>query len=161
MKKLTLTILFGAAWAALGAGAALAETKVQLVEVITSPQRTEFLKSQIAEFEKANPDIKVEVVSLPWGQAFEKFLSMVQAGETPDIVEMPDRWVGLYGNNGQLEDLGPYMKDWAGNATLGDRATERMTVNSDIGIRSFVHHKIHYFLQYYQVENRSPDYVLS
>ena len=131
MKKLTLTILFGAAWAALGAGAALAETKVQLVEVITSPQRTEFLKSQIAEFEKANPDIKVEVVSLPWGQAFEKFLSMVQAGETPDIVEMPDRWVGLYGNNGQLEDLGPYMKGWAGNATLGDRAKQfGSTVNN-------------------------------
>ena len=101
------------------------------MEVITSPQRTEFLKSQIAEFEKANPDIKVEVVSLPWGQAFEKFLSMVQAGETPDIVEMPDRWVGLYGNNGQLEDLGPYMKGWAGNATLGDRAKQfGSTVNN-------------------------------
>ena len=52
---------------ALGAASAWAETKVQLVEVITSPQRTEFLKSQLAEFEKANPDIKVDVVSLPWG----------------------------------------------------------------------------------------------
>ena len=124
MKKLTTTILLGAAFAALGAVSAWAETKVQLVEVITSPQRTEFLKSQLAEFEKANPDIKVEVVSLPWGQAFEKFLSMVQAGETPDIVEMPERWMGLYANNGQLEDLGPYMKDWAEAATLGDRAKQ-------------------------------------
>ncbi len=131
MKKLTLTILFSAACAALGAAPAWAETKVQLVEVITSPQRTEFLKSQLAEFEKANPDIKVEVVSLPWGQAFEKFLSMVQAGETPDIVEMPDRWVGLYGNNSQLEDLGPYMKDWAEFATLGERAKQfGSTVNN-------------------------------
>src|SRR6266540_6712838 len=106
------SILAGAALTALGACSAWAETKVQLVEVITSPQRTEFLKSQLAEFEKANPDIKVDVVSLPWGQAFEKFLNMVQAGETPDIVEMPERWLGLYANNGQLEDLGPYMKDW-------------------------------------------------
>ncbi|TIW20365.1 MAG: extracellular solute-binding protein, partial [Mesorhizobium sp.] len=79
------------------------------VEVITSPPRTEFLKKQIAEFESANPGIKVEVVSLPWGQAFEKFLTMVQAGDTPDVVEMPERWMGLYANNGQLEDLGPYM----------------------------------------------------
>jgi multiple sugar transport system substrate-binding protein len=124
MKKLTTTILLGAALAALGAVSAWAETKVQLLEVITSPARTEFLKSQLAEFEKANPDIKVEVISLPWGQAFEKFLSMVQAGETPDLVEMPERWVGLYANNGQLEDLGPYMKDWAEAATLGDRAKE-------------------------------------
>jgi multiple sugar transport system substrate-binding protein len=124
MKKPTMTILLGAALAALGAVSAWAETKVQLVEVITSPQRTEFLKSQLAEFEKANPDITVEVVSLPWGQAFEKFLSMVQAGETPDIVEMPERWVGLYANNGQLEDLGPYMKDWPEFATLGERAKQ-------------------------------------
>jgi multiple sugar transport system substrate-binding protein len=124
MKKLTTTILLGAALAALGAVSAWAETKVQLLEVITSPARTEFLKSQLAEFEKANPDIKVEVISLPWGQAFEKFLSMVQAGETPDLVEMPERWVGLYANNGQLEDLGPYMKDWPEAATLGDRAKE-------------------------------------
>ena len=61
---------------------------------------------------------------MPWGQAFEKFLSMVQAGETPDLVEMPERWVGLYANNGQLEDLGPYMKDWTEAATLGDRAKQ-------------------------------------
>jgi multiple sugar transport system substrate-binding protein len=124
MQKLAITILFGAAFTALGAAAAWAETKVQLVEVITSPQRTEFLKSQLAEFAKANPDIKVDVVSLPWGQAFEKFLSMVQAGETPDIVEMPERWMGLYANNNQLENLGPYMKDWPEAATLGDRAKE-------------------------------------
>ena len=131
MKKLTMTILLGAACAALTAASAWAETKVQLVEVITSPQRTEFLKSQLAEFEKANPDIKVEVISLPWSQAFEKFLSMVQAGETPDLVEMPERWVGLYANNKQLEDLGPYMKDWDEAATLGERAKQfGSTVNN-------------------------------
>ena len=52
MKKLMTTIMLGAAFAALGAVSAWAETKVQLVEVITSPPRTEFLKCQIAEFEK-------------------------------------------------------------------------------------------------------------
>jgi multiple sugar transport system substrate-binding protein len=124
MRKWTLSVFLGAACLALGAAPALADTTVQLVEVITSPQRTEFLKGQLAEFEKANPGIKVEIVSLPWSQAFEKFLSMVQAGQTPDIVEMPERWMGLYANNGQLEDLGPYMKSWAEYATLGDRAKE-------------------------------------
>ena len=73
---------------------ALADTTLKMVEVITSPPRTEFLKKQIAEFEAANPGVKVELVSLPWGQAFEKFLTMVQAGDTPDIVEMPERWMG-------------------------------------------------------------------
>src|SRR3954451_3655405 len=123
MKK--LSVLLGAvAGLAISAGSALADSTIKMVEVITSPPRTEFLKKQIAEFETVNPGVKVELVSLPWSQAFEKFLTMVQAGQTPDIVEMPERWMGLYANNGQLEDLGPYMKTWAGYATLGDRAKE-------------------------------------
>lgn len=96
------TLLAALAATLMSATAALAETTVKVVEVITSPPRTEFLKKQFAEFEAANPGVKVELVSLPWGQAFEKFLNMVQAGDTPDIVEMPERWLGLYAANGQL-----------------------------------------------------------
>jgi multiple sugar transport system substrate-binding protein len=124
MRKFVLSMCFGVAAMALSTASALADTTVQLVEVITSPQRTEFLKSQLAEFEKANPGIHVDVVSLPWGEAFEKFLSMVQAGQIPDMVEMPERWMGLYANNGQLEDLGAYMKTWDEAKTLGDRAKQ-------------------------------------
>ncbi|MDQ0994851.1 multiple sugar transport system substrate-binding protein [Phyllobacterium ifriqiyense] len=104
--------------------AAFADTTIKMVEVITSPPRTELLKKQIASFEQANPGTKVELVSLPWGQAFEKFLTMVQAGDTPDIVEMPERWMGLYANNAQLEDLGPYLAKWKDAGTLGDRAKQ-------------------------------------
>ncbi len=123
MKSLKV-LLGAAAGLAIMAGGALADTTLKMVEVITSPPRTEFLKKQIAEFETANPGVKVELVSLPWGQAFEKFLTMVQAGDTPDIVEMPERWMGLYATNGQLEDLGPFMANWPDAATLGDRAKE-------------------------------------
>ena len=123
MKKLSM-LLSAAAGLAMFATGALADTTLKMVEVITSPPRTEFLKTQIAAFEAANPGIKVELISLPWGQAFEKFLTMVQAGDTPDIVEMPERWMGLYATNGQLEDLGPYMAKWPDAATLGERAKE-------------------------------------
>jgi len=124
VRKTALSLLFGAACAAMSFTSALADTTLKLVEVITSPQRTEFLKGQLAEFEKANPGVKVEVISLPWSEAFEKFLSMVQAGQVPDIVEMPERWMGLYANNGQLEDLGPFMKTWDEFSTLGERAKQ-------------------------------------
>src|SRR3954449_4973512 len=89
-----------------------ADTTLQLTEVITSPQRTELLKGMIAKFEAANPGMKVEVTSLPWGQAFEKLATMVQGGQIPDVVEMPDRWLALYANNGQLESLKPWMDQW-------------------------------------------------
>ena len=101
LKKL---LIAGVAFAALSAGSATAET-LKLVEVITSPERTETLKGIVKTFEAANPGTTVEIISLPWGEAFEKFATMVSAGETPDVVEMPDTWLALYAKNGSLENL--------------------------------------------------------
>mgnify|MGYP003694244387 CR=1 FL=1 len=53
---------------------ALADTTLKLVEVITSPERTETLKSDRRQTSRTPiPGVKVEIISLPWGQAFEKF----------------------------------------------------------------------------------------
>lgn len=104
-------------------GTASAQT-LELVEVITSPQRTETLQALVDEFEAANPGVTVEITSLPWGQAFEKFATMVSAGQTPDVVEMPDRWMSLYANNNALENLEPYLGEWENTDGLNERALE-------------------------------------
>jgi multiple sugar transport system substrate-binding protein len=49
---------------------------------------------------------------------------MVQGGQIPDVVEMPDRWLSLYANNDQLVDLGPYMESWPDAGDLNDRALQ-------------------------------------
>ena len=103
---------------------AYADTTLKLVEVITSPERTETLKGLVAEYEAAHPGVNVEITSLPWGQAFEKFATMVSAGQTPDVVEMPDTWLTLYANNGALESLEPYLKGWDATENLNSRALE-------------------------------------
>lgn len=118
------TFLTAALMTALMAGTALADTTLKLVEVITSPERTETLKSIVSTFEKENPGTKVEIISLPWGEAFQKFATMVSAGEIPDVVEMPDTWLSLYANNGIVESLEPYLKEWDQTADLSDRALE-------------------------------------
>ncbi|THV20930.1 ABC transporter substrate-binding protein [Peteryoungia ipomoeae] len=118
------TFLTAALMTALMAGTALADTTLKLVEVITSPERTETLKSIVSTFEKENPGTKVEIISLPWGEAFQKFATMVSAGEIPDVMEMPDTWLSLYANNGIVESLEPYLKEWDQTADLSDRALE-------------------------------------
>ncbi|WP_427024203.1 ABC transporter substrate-binding protein [Aureimonas ureilytica] len=118
------TILTASLASFLLSGTAMADTTLKLVEVITSPSRTETLKEIVAKFEEANPGTKVEITSLPWGEAFEKFATMVSAGETPDVMEMPDTWVALYAKNGALESLEPYLAKWQGTADLNDRALE-------------------------------------
>jgi multiple sugar transport system substrate-binding protein len=121
VKKLFCSV---ALLAGLVVGPAWADSKLQLVEVITSPQRTDLLKGQIAAFEQANPGVTVEIVSLPWGQAFEKLLTMVQGGQIPDVVEMPERWLSLYASNGQLESLEPFLANWSETGDLTDRTLQ-------------------------------------
>ena len=105
-------------------GTALADTALKLVEVITSPERTETLKGIVKTFEDANPGTKVEIISLPWNQAFEKFATMYSAGDIPDVMEMPDTWLALYANNGALESLEPYLAKWQYTPGLTKRALE-------------------------------------
>lgn len=120
MKKLVAAAIF----TALMTGTALADTTLKLVEVITSPERTETLKGIVSKFETANPGTKVEIISLPWSEAFQKFATMVSAGDIPDVMEMPDTWLSLYANNGMLESLEPYLAKWEHTAGLSERTLE-------------------------------------
>ncbi len=108
----------------LSSAAAYADTKLTLVEVITSPDRTKILQQNVDRFEAENPGIKVDIISLPWGQAFEKLATMVASGQTPDVVELPEIWQGLYASSGKLESLEPYMKEWKHIGDLTPRAIE-------------------------------------
>lgn len=92
--------------------------KLTVVEVITSPPRTELLQKMLGEYKAQHPGTEIELISLPWGQAFEKLGTMLQSGEVPDVVEMPDTWQGLYASNNMLEDLEPRLKSWEGTGQL-------------------------------------------
>jgi multiple sugar transport system substrate-binding protein len=125
VKRLFRTVATGALLAAtMTASAAFAETKLKLVEVITSPARTEVLNNLVAEYEAANPDVDVEVISLPWGEAFEKLATMVAGGEVPDVVEMPDSWLALYAGNDMLLDLDPAIASWEHGGTLAQKTLD-------------------------------------
>lgn len=121
MKKLflgmTLTL-------AVSAGQAIADVKLKLVEVITSPERTVTLQAMVDEYTAANPGVEVEIVSLPWGQAFEKLATMVAGGDIPDVVEMPDRWLALYAGGGQLMSLEDRLGAWDDGKTLTQKTLD-------------------------------------
>ena len=118
MKKMLGAV---AALAVLAATAAQAET-LKLVEVITSPERTAVLQAQVDAFEAANPGTEVEIVSLPWGQAFEKFATMIAGGDIPDVVEMPDRWAGIYKD--RLANLNDKIAAWEHGGTLTQKTLD-------------------------------------
>ncbi|MDE1149735.1 MAG: sugar ABC transporter substrate-binding protein [Azospirillaceae bacterium] len=129
-KRAALLIL-----ALLASTPARADTTLRLVEVLSSPERTETLKELVAGYEAAHPGTHVEVTSLSWGSAFEKLATMVAAGDIPDVVEMPDRWLSLYAGNGQLEDLSAYLARWPDAQGLNERA---LAVARTVGDRPYM-----------------------
>src|ERR1041384_535310 len=107
-KMLLATAMLGAFWA----GAAQADTTLRFVQTNTSDESLAVLNGFIKKFEADNPGVKVELISIPWDNSFEKFATMIAAGDIPDVAEMPDNWVALYANAGHLEHLEPYLEKW-------------------------------------------------
>ncbi|NBD25114.1 ABC transporter substrate-binding protein [Paenibacillus glycinis] len=95
---------------------------LRMIESLTSPARTAVLQEMIAKFETANPDIKVELISPPFDQADNKIKTILGAKEDLDVLEVRDQTISEFSNNGYLEPLNDYVKDWPDYATEVDVA---------------------------------------
>ena len=82
-----------------------------IVEVNSSADRTGLLRKQLDTFEEENPGMTVDVISLSWGQAFEKLSMMIAGGKYPDVIEMPDFWLSRYVSGGQIADMTPFLEN--------------------------------------------------
>ena len=106
-----------------GAGpAADGKVTLQMVESLTNPARTELIRGLLDQFEKDNPDIKVNLVSPPTEQADQKIQQMLQSGKGVDVLEVRDITVGPFSNNGWLRDLTDDVKTWDGWDALTENA---------------------------------------
>jgi ABC-type glycerol-3-phosphate transport system substrate-binding protein len=104
------TLLATAACAALLASAAHAE---QITLKFWDNQQTESGLSQyqqeaVKRFEAENPDIKVEVTTIPYPEYQQRLLTAVQAGNGPDVSTVDQIWNAAFAEAGaivQLDDL--------------------------------------------------------
>ena len=105
--------------------------KIKLLEVLTSPKRTALQQEQINAFQKENPGISVELITIPWDTAFEKTLVMFKSGQIPDVLEMPDAWGALYVKGKQLEVIDPWLSKSKPLATLTKYSREVAKMGSE------------------------------
>ncbi|MEC0264553.1 sugar ABC transporter substrate-binding protein [Paenibacillus anseongense] len=94
------------------------QVTLQMIESLTSPERTKLLQDAIGRFQKDNPNIKVELISPPFDQADNKIRTMLAAKQDLDILEVRDLNIAEYVNNGYLEPLDSYASSWADSKTL-------------------------------------------
>ncbi|WP_324716832.1 sugar ABC transporter substrate-binding protein [Carboxydochorda subterranea] len=66
-------------------------------------------KSQIERFAKVHPEIKVEVIDVPWDLAHDRIVNMVMAGDGPDLIQMGSRWIPEFAEMGALMPLDQYF----------------------------------------------------
>jgi multiple sugar transport system substrate-binding protein len=95
---------------------------LHMIESLTSPARTDTLKAIIADFQKVNPNITVELISPPFDQADNKITTMLAAKQDLDVIEARDLNVGELVNNGYIDPLDTYTAGWKDFATVSGTA---------------------------------------
>lgn len=68
--------------------------------------RLKLTQQAVAEFEKANPGIKVTVENSEWTSYWDKLATGTAANDSPDVIQMDESYIAAYGTRGALLDLG-------------------------------------------------------
>jgi multiple sugar transport system substrate-binding protein len=91
------------------------DTTIELnfIEMLTSPTRTAFLNTVIAEYEAANPGITINLISPPYEQSENKMTMMLNAKQPLDIIESRDATIKQFVNNKQVASMEPFIENWA------------------------------------------------
>ncbi|NHZ83295.1 extracellular solute-binding protein [Massilia sp. CCM 8695] len=66
----------------------------------------EVVKELLADFENANPGIRIKVQQLPWLSAQEKLLTAFAGDVTPDLCQLGNTWIPQFAALGAIEPLG-------------------------------------------------------
>jgi ABC-type glycerol-3-phosphate transport system substrate-binding protein len=75
------------------------------------PKENEILQAMINDFQKIHPDIKVELLRVPFGEYMTKLLSQVAGGVAPDVIFVSTDNVLNLSTRGVLEPLDDYLKN--------------------------------------------------
>jgi len=67
--------------------------------------RNKLTTDVVNEFEKENPDIKVQLEPGTWSTYWDKLATQVAGGSAPDVIQMDESYLTQYSTNGTLLDL--------------------------------------------------------
>ncbi|MGE3293384.1 MAG: sugar ABC transporter substrate-binding protein [Geminicoccaceae bacterium] len=102
-------MLSAAAVWALCAGGALAQTEIEFIQWWEPEMPAGALRGIMDEFEKANPDIKVTLVSGPYSTTHDQIVVGAASGTLSDVVGLDGAWVNGLSKQGAIASLDPLM----------------------------------------------------
>lgn len=111
---LTAVLALGGCSAGGAGGGGDGTVVLSMVESLTNPPRTKLLKEQIAEFEKANPKVTVNLVSPPTSSGDQKIQTLLQSKTGIDVFEVGQITVAADVKNGWIRDISSDLQKWDG-----------------------------------------------
>lgn len=66
-------------------------------------------EAQVERFNRVHPEIRVEVIDVPWDLAHDRIVNMILAGDAPDLIQMGSRWIPEFAEMGALLPLDEYV----------------------------------------------------
>lgn len=64
-----------------------------------------YQKEAVQRFEKENPNIKVDVTTVPYPEYQQRLLTAVQGGNAPDVATLDQIWIAAFAKAGVIEPL--------------------------------------------------------
>lgn len=104
IKFRNLLIIFTSVLMLTGCGNVSSKTTIQFASW-GSKSEVAILKPILAEFEKENPDIKVDFIHIPQNY-FSKIHLLFASDQAPDVIFINNLYLPIYANAGVLEPLG-------------------------------------------------------
>ncbi len=82
-----------------------------LTTAVTQEPEGSLAEEYIAEFERLNPDIKIEITGVPMNSALQRITTLAASGSLPDLFVNTENIVGQLADMGICEDLTPYLSE--------------------------------------------------
>lgn len=104
---------------------------IRMIESLTSPERTEVLRTIADKFEEEHENVTVEIISPPLEGADQKISQMLIAKQPLDVVEVREQTAAQFINNKWLMPLDNYVDKWNGKDTLTPAAQAALSQIGD------------------------------
>jgi multiple sugar transport system substrate-binding protein len=119
-----------------GTSIASAADKVTFWYHFDNPDNTKYMTELVADFEKANPDIKIDAQNIPWNSYYDKLFTSIAGGNAPDVAMVKLASQPQLVEMDALEPIDARLAKWDGKADLA---------NNLLNINAFAPDK-HYYL---------------
>jgi multiple sugar transport system substrate-binding protein len=109
VKGFRITIVSAAAAWAMCATGALAQTEIEFIQWWEPEMPAGALRGIMDDFEAANPDIKVTLVSGPYSATHDQIVVGAASGTLSDVVGLDGAWVNGLAKQGAIASMDPLM----------------------------------------------------